>query len=321
MTSALRITRSTITATVERSAIWIVLLALVLAGTMLSDAFLRPVYLGNVVRQLSPTGIAAIGVTFVMVLGGIDLSVGAVISFAAVICAVQMNGENSNIPWALCAALLAGAVIGLANGVLVAMSRASPFILTLGSSLAVYGLTQIYSGGTARGVITPEFRAFFNYRLGGILPVLALTFLLTAVVGGLALRYTRYGRSLYLIGSNPRAAWISGLPTARITLVTYSLSGVLAGFGGIALLARSGVSSTFSGRGLEFDVLAAVVLGGTTFEGGTGGIGGTVAGILVLFVAFNMANMAGLNYNAQLIIKGAIIVASSAAYNYLKRRE
>jgi len=321
MTSVLRITRSTITATIERSAIWIVLLALVLAGTMLSDAFLRPVYLGNVVRQLSPAGIAAIGVTFVMVLGGIDLSVGAVISFAAVICAVQMNGETGNIPWALGATLLAGAVVGLANGVLVAMSRASPFILTLGSSLAVYGLTQIYSGGTARGVITPEFRDFFNYRLGGILPVLALAFLLTAVVGGLALRCSRYGRSLYLIGSNPRAARISGLPIARITLVTYSLSGLLAGFGGIALLARSGVSSTFSGRGLEFDVLAAVVLGGTTFEGGTGGVGGTVAGILVLFVAFNMANMAGLNYNAQLIIKGAIIVASSAAYNYLKRRE
>ena len=321
MTGVLRIARSTIAAMVQRGAIWIVLLALVLAGTMLSDAFLRPVYLGNVVRQLSPVGIAAIGATFVMVLGGIDLSVGAVISFAAVVCAVQMDGETGNIPWALGATLLAGALVGLTNGVLVAMSRASPFILTLGSSLAVYGLTQIYSGGTARGVITPEFRDFFNYRLGGVVPVLALAFLLTALVAGLALRYSRYGRSLYLIGCNPRAARITGLPITRITLVTYSLSGLLAGFGGIALLARSGVSSTFSGRGLEFDVLAAVVLGGTTFEGGTGGVSGTVAGMLVLFVAFNMANMAGLNYNAQLIIKGAIIVASSAAYNYLKRQE
>jgi ribose transport system permease protein len=321
MTGALWITRSTIAALVARSAIWIVLLALVLAGTMLSDAFLRPVYLGNVVRQLAPVGIAAIGVTFVMVLGGIDLSVGAVISLAAVVCAVQMDGKIGNIPWALSATLLVGTVVGLTNGVLVAMSRASPFILTLGSSLTVYGLTQIYSGGTARGVITPEFRDFFNYRLGGIVPVLALTFLLTAVVGGLALRYSHYGRSLYLIGSNPRAARITGLPITKITLVTYSLSGLLSGLGGIALLARSGVSGTFSGRGLEFDVLASVVLGGTTFEGGTGGVGGTVAGILVLFVAFNMANMAGLNYNAQLVIKGAIIVASSAVYSYLKRRE
>jgi ribose transport system permease protein len=321
MTGALWTTRSTIAALVARSAIWIVLLTLLLAGTVLSDAFLRPVYLGNVVRQLAPVGIAAIGATFVMVLGGIDLSVGAVISLAAVVCAVQMDGKTGNIPWALSATLLVGTVVGLTNGVLVAMSRASPFILTLGSSLAVYGLTQIYSGGTARGVITPEFRDFFNYRLGGIVPVLALAFLLTAVVGGLAMRYSRYGRSLYLIGSNPRAARVTGLPITKITLITYSLSGLLSGFGGVALLARSGVSSTFSGRGLEFDVLASVVLGGTTFEGGTGGISGTVAGILVLFVAFNMANMAGLNYNTQLVIKGAIIVASSAVYSYLKRRE
>jgi ribose/xylose/arabinose/galactoside ABC-type transport system permease subunit len=321
MTSALQINRSTMAAVVGRNAIWIVLLVLLLAGTALSDAFLRPVYLGNVVRQLAPVGIAAVGVTFVMVLGGIDLSVGAVISLAAVICAVQMDGKTGNIPWALGTTLLAGAVVGLANGLLVAFSRASPFILTLGSSLAVYGLTQIYSGGTARGVIAPEFREFFNYRIGGIVPVLALAFLLVALAGALALRHSRHGRSLYLIGSNPRAARITGLPITRITLVTYSLSGLLAGFGGIALLARSGVSGTFSGRGLEFDVLAAVVLGGTTFEGGVGGVGGTVAGMLVLFVAFNMVNMAGLNYNAQLIIKGTIIIASSAAYGYLKRRE
>jgi len=321
MISALQINRLTMAAVVERNAIWIVLLVLLLAGTALSDAFLRPVYLGNVVRQLAPVGIAAVGVTLVMVLGGIDLSVGAVISLAAVICAVQMDGKTGNIPWALGTTLLAGAVVGLANGLLIAFSRASPFILTLGSSLAVYGLTQIYSGGTARGVIAPEFREFFNYRIGGIVPVLALAFLLVALAGALALRYSRYGRSLYLIGSNPRAARITGLPITRITLVTYSLSGLLAGFGGIALLARSGVSGTFSGRGLEFDVLAAVVLGGTTFEGGVGGVGGTVAGMLVLFVAFNMVNMAGLNYNAQLIIKGTIIIASSAAYGYLKRRE
>jgi len=319
MTGAMRIGRATIAAVLERHAIWIVLLVLLLAGTALSDAFLRPVYLGNVVRQLAPVGIAAVGVTFVMVLGGIDLSVGAVISLAAVICAVQMDGSIGNIPWAVGASLLAGAAVGLANGLLVAFSRASPFILTLGSSLAVYGLTQIYSGGTARGVIAPEFREFFNYRIGGIVPVLALAFLLVALAAALALRRSRWGRSLYLIGSNPRAARITGLPIARLTLLTYALSGLLAGLGGIALLARSGVSGTFSGRGLEFDVLAAVVLGGTTFEGGVGGVGGTVAGMLVLFVAFNMVNMAGLNYNAQLIIKGAIIIASSAAYGYLKR--
>jgi len=319
MGGALRTDRAAIGPLLERGAIWIVLIALLLVGTLLSDAFLRPVYLGNVLRQLAPVGIAAVGVTYVMILGGIDLSVGAVISFAAVVCAVAMDGQIGNIAWALGVSLFAGAAIGLANGVLAAFSRASPFILTLGSSLAVYGLTQIYSGGTARGAIPPEFREFFNYRLGGVLPVLAVAFLLVSIIGGLMLRHSRYGRTLYLIGSNPRAARITGLPIVTVTLVTYTLSGLLAAFGGVALLARSGVSSTFAGRGLEFDVLAAVVLGGTTFEGGTGGVSGTVAGMLVLFVAFNMVNMAGLNYNAQLIIKGMIIIASSAGYGYLKR--
>jgi ribose transport system permease protein len=318
--ATLRLERGALAHAAERVAIWIVLLVLLAAGTVLSDAFLHPVYLGNVVRQLTPVGIAAVGVTFVMVLGGIDLSVGAVISLAAVVCAVQMDGRTANIPWALAVTLGIGAAIGLGNGVMAAYSRASPFILTLGSSLAVYGLTQIYSGGTARGIIAPEFREFFNYRLGGVFPVLALAFVTIAVAGGILLSRSGYGRHVYLIGSNPRAARITGLPIRRVTLVTYTLSGLLAAAGGIALLARSGVSSTFAGRGLEFDVLAAVVLGGTTFEGGTGGVGGTVGGMLVLFVAFNMVNMAGLNYNSQLVLKGLIIIAASAGYSWLKRR-
>jgi ribose transport system permease protein len=319
-TDTLGVDRAVLARLTERSAIWLVLTGLLLAGAALSDAFLHPVYLGNVVRQAAPVGIAAVGVTFVMVLGGIDLSVGAVISLAAVVCAVQMDGSTGNIPWALAITLLIGAAIGLANGMLAAFSRASAFILTLGSSLAVYGITQIYSGGTARGVVAPEFRELFNHRLAGCLPVLALTFLLVAIAGAVVLSRSSYGRAVYLIGSNPRAARIAGLPIRRITVLTYTLSGLLAAIGGIALLARSGVSSTFSGRGLEFDVLAAVVLGGTTFEGGAGGIGGTVGGLLVLFVAFNIVNMAGLNYNSQLILKGAIIIASSATYSWLKRR-
>ena len=201
----LRTSRLALVAAVDRFAIWIVLLALLALATTLSDAFLRPAYLGNVVRQLAPVGIAAVGVTFVMILGGIDLSVGAVISLAVVICAVQMDGQIANIPWALCVTLLTGAGIGLVNGLLAAFSRGSPFILTLGTSLAVYGLTQIYSGGTARGVVAPQFREFFNYRIGGVMPVLGLMFLITALIGVLMLRLTRFGRSMYLIGSNPRA--------------------------------------------------------------------------------------------------------------------
>ena len=305
---------------VERSAIWVVLLALLGVAALFSDAFLQPAYLLNMVRQAAPVGMAAIGVTLVMVMGGVDLSVGAVISLAAVVAAVLMDGEAGNIGYALAATLALGASIGFANGVLIAWNRVSPFILTLGTAVAVYGLTQIYSGGTARGIVAPGFREFFNQRIGGLVPVLALLFLAAALIAALVQRTTRFGRSLYLVGSNPRAAHLAGVPAARLTVATYTLSGLLAALGGIALLARSGVSSTFAGRGFEFDALAAVVLGGTTFEGGRGGVGGTVAGLLVLFVAFNLVNILGLNYNVQRIAAGVIIIVASAVYTYLTSR-
>jgi ribose/xylose/arabinose/galactoside ABC-type transport system permease subunit len=304
----------------DRFAIWIVLLVLLAVAALLSDAFLRPNYLFNIVRQAAPVGIAAVGVTLVMIAGGVDLSVGAVISLAAVVAAVLMEGDPANIPYAVVVTLVMGTTIGLTNGVLIALNRVSPFILTLGLAIVVYGITQIYSGGTARGVVAPGFRELFNTRIGGLVPVLALAFALVAAVGIFVQRATRFGRSIYLIGSNEAAARLAGLPIARVIIATYAISGFCAALGGMALLARSGVSSTFAGRGLEFDVLAAVVLGGTTFEGGRGGIGGTVAGLLVLVLAFNLVNIVGLDYNAQLIVKGAIIIAASALYARLKVR-
>jgi ribose/xylose/arabinose/galactoside ABC-type transport system permease subunit len=303
---------------IDRYAIWIVLLALLAVAALLSDAFLRPSYLLNIVRQAAPVGIAAVGVTAVMIAGGVDLSVGAVISLTAVVAAVLMAGDSANIAYAFAMTLLVGTAIGLANGVLIAFNRVSPFILTLGMAIVVYGITQIYSGGTARGVVAPGFREVFNVRIGGLVPVLALAFVGIALVGIVVQRSTSFGRSLYLIGSNPAAAHLAGLPIARVTIAAYAISGLCGALGGLALLARSGVSSTFAGRGLEFDVLAAVVLGGTTFEGGRGGIGGTIAGLLVLMVAFNLVNIVGLDYNAQLIVKGVIIIAASALYAQLK---
>lgn len=305
----------------ERHAIWLVLALLFALAAALSEAFLRPVYIFNIVRQAAPVGIAAIGVTMVMILGGVDLSVGAVISLSAVLAAVLMDGDPSNIPMALTLTMLAGAALGGVNGVLLAFNRVSPFILTLGMAVVITGITQIYSGGTARGIVAPGFREFFNHRIGGMVPVLALAFVLLSLAGIALQRTTRFGRNLYLIGSNPLAATLSGLPVRRVTIVAYALSGLFGALAGLALLARSGVSSTFAGRGLEFDVLAAVVLGGTTFQGGRGGIGGTVAGVFVLLIAFNLVNIVGLNYNAQLIVKGLIIIAASAAYTYVKRAQ
>lgn len=299
-------------------AIFVVLLAVYVAAVLTSGAFANPSYLFNMLRQAAPVGIAAIGVTYVMILGGVDLSIGAVVSLAAVVCATQMNGDPANIPLAVGLTCVIGLAIGCLNGLLIACTRVSPFILTLGMGVAVYGLTQIYSGGTARGIVAPGFREFFNERLGGYVPVLAIGLLVLAAIGIFVQRMSVFGRQLYLCGSNRPAAILSGLPVRGVTVLAYALSGLFGSLAGIALLARSGVSSTSAGQGLEFQVLAAVVLGGTTFEGGRGGVGGTIAGCIVLVMAFNLVNVAGLVYHVQLIVMGAIIILASALYGQIK---
>lgn len=298
-------------------AIIAVLASVYLVAVLISDAFLQPGYLFNVIRQVSPVGIAAIGVTFVMILGGVDLSVGAVISLSAVVCAVLMDGDTSNLVWAITVTCAVGVAAGAVNGVIIAFSRVSPFILTLATGIAIAGITQIYSGGTARGIVSPGYREFFNHRIEGLVPVLAIAFLAAVLIGLVIQKRTLLGQYIFLIGSNRRAAQLSGIPVRGVIIAAYALSGLFGALGGMALLARSGVSNTLSGQGLEFQILAAIVLGGTTFEGGRGGVGGTLAGVLVLVIAFNIVNISGLPYHLQLVVMGLIIIAASAIYGQI----
>jgi ribose/xylose/arabinose/galactoside ABC-type transport system permease subunit len=295
-------------------AIWLVLLCLLGVGSLLSDSMLRPANLVNIMRQAAPLGIAALGVTFVMILGEVDLAVGAVISVSAVLATSLMQGSSANLFPAVATSLVVSTVIGGLNGSLVAFSRVSSFILTLGTAIFLYGCTQILTGGMAHGTVSPGFREFFNLRLGGWLPVLVIAFLLLALVALVIQRTSVFARQVYLIGANRRTARLSGLPIERTIVIAYMLSGFFAGVAGLALVARSGVSGSLAASGYEFDVLAAVILGGTSFQGGRGGVDGTVGGVLILTLAFNLVNIIGLNYHSQLIVKGLIIIIASAAY-------
>lgn len=300
--------------------LWLGLLALVAIAAMLSPGFLNPVNLLNIVRQASVVGVAAVGVTLVMVAGGVDLSVGAVIVFGSVLAARLMDGQDGNIPLACAAVLLMGLVVGLLNGTVVARWRVPSFILTLGMATAISGVTQLYTGGTAAGEVAPAFRAVFNGRIG-IVPVPALVFGSVVLAGLFVQARTVVGRRIYLVGANPRSALLSGVPVTRTRLTVFAISGVCAALAGLVLLARSGVSSTFAGQGFEFDALAAVVLGGTTFAGGRGGIGGTVAGVLILAVSFNLVNILGLPFAMELLVKGGIIFGVAAVHVAAQRKE
>lgn len=303
----------------SRYATLAVLAAMYGIAVLVSDAFLNPTYVFNLFRQVAPVGIAAIGVTYVMILGEVDLSIGAVVSASVVLCATMMDGDPANVPFALGLTGLFGLSIGTLNGLLVAYGRASSFILTLGTALAVVGLTQIYSGGTARGTVAPGFREFLNMRLWNMVPVLGLCLVGLVAVGIAYQRTSAFGRRLYLVGSNRAAARLSGLPVARTIIWAYALSGFFGALAGLAMIARSGASGTLVGQGLEFQVLAAVVLGGTTFEGGRGGIGGTIAGCFVLLIAFNLVIIAGLSSYPQFIVMGSIIIIASAIQSYFTR--
>jgi ribose transport system permease protein len=254
-----------------------------------------------------------------MITGGVDLSVGSVISLSAALGATIMNGQDDRVVLSVLAAMGAGALVGAVNGILVAKRNVPSFILTLGTAAAVQGITLLYTGGTASGMLPPWFVDNMSSRPWFDIPVVVLILAGVVIVGLIIEKTTAFGRRLFLVGSNIRAADLSGAPVDRTLIAAYTLSGLAAGIAGIVLLARIGVSSAFAGQGYEFDTLAAVVLGGTTFEGGRGGIVGTVAGVLILIVAFNLVNILSLNFNYQLVVKGVIIIGAATLYRLLQR--
>jgi ribose/xylose/arabinose/galactoside ABC-type transport system permease subunit len=303
----------------DRLGVWAALALLVVVASALSPYFLSLNNFLNILNQSSVVGVTAVGVTLVMITGGVDLSVGSVISLSADICATVMNGNDARIVLAVALSVAAGAAVGFVNGVLVAKRNLPSFILTLGTAAAVQGLGLLYTGGTASGAVAPWFQSMVGGRPWGHIPGVVPIFLAVAAVGLLIQETSALGNRLYLVGSNIRAAYLSGIAVDRVLILAYTLSGATAGIAGVVLLARVGVSSAFAGQTYTFDALAAVLLGGTTFQGGRGGIVGTLAGVLILVVAFNLVNILGLNFNLQLVLEGVIIIMAATLYRLVNR--
>lgn len=293
---------------------WLLLFLLVVVAAILSPAFLQPTNLLNILRQSVPLVIVAMGQTWVILIGGIDVSVGAVVSMTTVIGGTVMADSNAMIVPTVLLVLLMGLVVGALHYILIARIGTDAFVTTLGTMLVLQGANLIYSGGSPRSNVTSEFRQLNEVSIGGV-PVVVLLVAALAVVLIFLLRRTTWGRHLYSVGGNAAAARLSGVRSERVQGRAYILCSLFAVVGGIVLLARIGTGATQAGEGMELDSIAAVLIGGTVFGGGRGGVAGTIAGVLILTILFNIFNLLGVSRFAYLIIQGIVIILGIALYS------
>jgi ribose/xylose/arabinose/galactoside ABC-type transport system permease subunit len=278
---------------------------------ILSQRFLSFDNIMNVMRQVSFNGILALGMTFVIITGGIDLSVGSTLAFAGLVSmSFSVQGNN---PLPLIVAVLIGlvvaAIIGFMNGVLISKFKLAPFIVTLSTMTIIRGLCLVYSNG--RPVINPtdEFSVIGQGYIGNIsIPV--VIFIILIAISILLLHFSRFGRHVLAVGGNEVAAKASGLNVNKIKILVYTLSGFFAGIVGITLAARSNAASPITGVGYELDAIAASVIGGASMVGGTGTILGTVIGAFIIGVISNGLDLLNVSSYYQQIIKGVIILVA-----------
>jgi ribose transport system permease protein len=283
-----------------------VLLVICILFALLTPNFLTQNNLVNVVRQASINIVLAAGMTFVILTGGIDLAVGSVLGFTAVIAVVV-----SLIPalsWAAVpAALLAGLVVGVLTGMMVAYVGLPPFIVTLGTYTAIRGAAYLAANGTT--VINSKISfAWIGNGYVGPVPWLVIIALLTIAVSAFVLHRTILGVHVYAVGGNPQAARLTGIPVPFVLIFVYGVSGLLSGLGGVMSASRLYSAQGQLGIGYELDAIAAVILGGTSFVGGIGTVFGTLIGALIIAVLNNGLTLMNVSFYWQLVIKGAVII-------------
>lgn len=278
-----------------------------------SPYFLTKNNILNILRQTSINGILAIGMTFVILLGGIDLSVGSILAFAGVVGASfassAFGGQVPSVGFAICISLLAGIALGSINGLLIARWKIAPFVVTLGMLSIGRGITFIYTNGMPIPQIDSKFLFIGKGTILGI-PMPVIIFATVFLICWVVLYKTRYGRYIYAVGGNEKSARISGISTRFIVFTAYVISGFLSALGGLILTARTTAGLPQAGFSYELDAIAAVVIGGTSLSGGQGSLVGTLFGALIIGVINNGLDILGVSSYYQQVIKGTIIVTA-----------
>ncbi|MHA7861430.1 ABC transporter permease [Tessaracoccus sp. Y36] len=294
---------------------FVVVLAIITGGS-----FLRIDNLLNVIVQVAPIGIIALGMMFAIITKGIDLSVGAIVGLSAVIAASLAQERTAALPFfenlpalpvivPILAGLLVGTLVGAVTGGLVAVFRIPPFIATLGMLTAARGVALIYTGGRPISQLADGFNWLGQGRFLGI-PIPVYLLALCAGIIWVVLNRTRFGRHVYAIGGNDQAARVSGINIDKAQFYIYALIGTLSGLAGLILAARIGSGNPQLGMTIELDAITATVIGGTSFSGGVGTVWGVIVGALIIGVINNGLDLMNVSPFMQMVVKGAIIVVA-----------
>ena len=291
--------------------------------------FLAPDNIANIIRAVSETGIIAIGMTFVIITAGIDLSVGAVLGLSSVVTATMMVSGGFGLLTTLLAVLLMGTAFGLVQGVISSRFRLEPFIVTLAGLQAARGLALVVSDnqyinisyGDGPGLAPPIFAVLGERLFDNVVPVATIVFIVFAGIATVVLNTTRFGRYVFAVGGNDRAARISGVPVSAIKISVYAITGFASALAGIVHAGQFNFGSANDGAGYELTAIAAVVIGGTSLFGGSGSMVGTVAGTIMLGALANILQLNNITPAMQLLATAAIIVLAAMLQSLVRRRE
>lgn len=296
----------------------VVLIITLIMATASFDRFLTFANIQNMLLQSSFLGLIAVGMTFVIMSGGIDLSVGSLLALGGVLAAMLVP---VSIPLAVVVPVVVCAAVGAAQGFLIARVNFAPFIVTLAGLVGIRGLALALAGERSIGIAdAPAFTWLGRGRLLA-LPVPVVLVFVAFAIGGLVLYRTQFGTAVFAIGDNEEAASLLGVKVARVKILTYTITGALAGFAGVLLAARLSAGQPVAGQAWELDAIAAVVVGGTLLTGGDGSMGGAFVGVLLLQVLQNIINQVGtLTSFTQQMVSGIFLIVVVSVQTYLSRR-
>jgi ribose transport system permease protein len=301
------------------SPIWYAVVLLYIAASIWSPAMFSTGHMLNMMQVAALLGVVATGQVLALLVGGIDLSVGGVVTLTNILATSIMLGQDASIPMAVIMCLLLGAGIGAINGFMVAVLKIAPLITTLAMNSILFGAALVYTGGATKGSAAPSFKVIGQHNLLGI-PMSALAWIAIAVMVAVMLRRTRFGRWIYAVGANPQAARLMGVPVTLTLIGAYMLCSILAVLGGLLITSYIGNPSLGIGEQFLLNSVAAVVVGGAALTGGVGSAIATIGGALFMTEMVSFTNIARMSTGTQYIVQGVLIALSVVVYRALEER-